>query len=151
MLATTPSHRMPKAKTKTAQVLVVDDNKPHCYVLARMLEKAGYPTQQAHTGKDALDFAAQKPGLILLDVNLPDIDGFEVLRRLQMQAATATIPVVFMSATDVGASAKIHDAQLKASGFLTQPVQQSHLLAVVEGVLSRSAKNRSVRSKSGRG
>jgi CheY-like chemotaxis protein len=142
---------MAKSKKKTAQILVVDDNKPHCYVLARMLEKAGYPTVQAYTGKDALECAAKKPGVILLDVNLPDIDGFEVLRRLQGQEATASIPVVFMSATDVGASAKIHDAQIKASGFLTQPVQQSHLLAVVEGVLSRNAKNRSVRSKSGRG
>ena len=141
---------MPKAKSKTTQVLVVDDNKPHCYVLARMLEKAGYPTLQAHTGKDAIEFAAQKPGIILLDVNLPDIDGFEVLRRLQAQAATASIPVVFMSATDVGASAKIHDAQIKASGFLTQPVQQGHLLAVVEGVLSRSAKTAGSKGKSTR-
>ena len=141
---------MSKVKTKTTQVLIVDDNKPHCYVMARMLEKAGYPTQQAHTGKDALDFAAKKPGLILLDINLPDIDGFEVLRRLQAQVATASIPVVFMSATDVGASAKIHDAQIKASGFLTQPVQQAHLLAVVEGALFRKTKNRAGKAKSGR-
>lgn len=141
---------MAKGKKKTAQILVVDDNKPHCYVLARMLEKAGYPTQQAYTGMDALQLAAQKPGVILLDINLPDIDGFEVLRRLQNQPATASIPVVFMSATDVGASAKIHDAQIKASGFLTQPVQQGHLLAVVEGVLSHSTKGASSKSKPAR-
>ena len=141
---------MAKAKKKSAQVLVVDDNKPHCYVMARMLEKAGYLTQQAHTGLDALEAARQKPAIILLDVNLPDIGGFEVLRRLQGEPRTASIPVVFMSATDAGASAKIHDAQIKASGFLTQPVQQGHLLAVVEGVLSRNAKNRSTANKSSR-
>jgi CheY-like chemotaxis protein len=127
-------------KKKEVRVLIVDDNKPHCYVLARMLEKAGYPTQQAYTGKEALDFASKKPSLILLDVNLPDINGFDVMHRLQGDPSTASIPVVFMSATDVGASAKIHDAQIKASGFLTQPVQQNHLLAVVKGVLSHSAK-----------
>ncbi|MCI0347901.1 MAG: response regulator [Acidobacteriales bacterium] len=141
---------MPGIKKKRAQILVVDDNKPHCYVLARMLEKAGYPTQQAHTGKDALQFAAQKPAVILLDIDLPDINGFEVLHRLQGDPATASIPVVFMSTTDVGAAKKIHDAQIKASGFLTQPVQQGHLLAVVEGVLSHRSKAQTVKNKAGR-
>ena len=134
-------------KKAKAQILIVDDNKPHCYVLARMLEKAGYPTQQAYNGKDALDFATKKPGIILLDVNLPDINGFEVSRRLRNDPSTASIPVVFMSATDVGAPAKIHDAQIRASGFLTQPVEESHLLAVVQGALSHSGTGREQKAK----
>ena len=126
------------ATKKAPLVLIVDDNKPHCYVLARMLEQAGYSAVQAHTGNDALKVAARKPALLLLDVNLPDLNGFEVARRLQRSPSTASIPVVFMSATDVSAPGKIHDEQVKASGFLTQPVEQNHLLAVVEGALSRS-------------
>lgn len=143
------------AKKAKTVVLVVDDNKPHCYVLARMLENAGYSAIQAHTGQDALKLATKKPALILLDINLPDFGGLEVAGRLHSNPSTASIPVVFMSASNLGAPAQIHDAQVRASGFLTQPVEQSHLVAVVEGTLSRNAatpsnknnKNKSKRRK----
>jgi CheY-like chemotaxis protein len=133
------------AKTNPGvRVLVVDDNKPHCYVLARMLESAGYLTVQAYNGKDSVALAAQKPDLIILDLNLPDLHGFEVARRLRNDAVTAAIPIIFMSGTDLGAAAKIQDAEVQSSGFLTQPLEPPHLLAVVRGAL---AQNRGVQKR----
>src|SRR5919201_4901874 len=129
-------------RKSSTRVLVVDDNRPHCYVMARMLETAGYTALQAHNGKEALDNAAERPDLVLLHVRLPDMDGVEVARRLRSHPVTANIPVVFMSPSEPGAAAKVQDAQVENSGFLTQPVEAAHLLAVVRDALSDKAGKR---------
>lgn len=127
------------AGKRGARVLVVDDNKPHCYVMARMLENAGYTAVQAYTGKEAVEAAAQKPDLLLLDLQLPDMDGFDVARRLRNDPLTAAIPIIFMSASEPGTAAKLQHAQVQSSGFIIQPVEPERLLAVVRGALGRKS------------
>src|SRR5512133_3319945 len=86
---------MPLADTT---ILAVDDNPAHNYAVCRALEHAHSKVLRAHTGKQALELAAQQPDLVLLDVRLPDINGFEVCRRLRNDPKTSQIPVVFLSA-----------------------------------------------------
>ncbi len=118
-------------------ILSVDDYEAHNYALSRILENAGCKVLQAYTGSQALDLAAQKPNLILLDVNLPDFNGFEVCRRLKHNPDTAHIPVVFLSATYHFASAKAEAESVGANGFLFYPVETDQLLAVIQGQIAR--------------
>ena len=80
-------------------VLLVDDNKAGRYVLSRSLRFEGFEVLEAGDGEGALALARRRPDIIVLDVKLPDINGFEVCRRLKADPATAAIPVVHVSAT----------------------------------------------------
>src|SRR4051812_20528886 len=80
-------------------ILAVDDNEAQNYTLSRTLETAGCKVLQAHTGREALELALVKPDAIVLDISLPDLNGFEVCRRIQSHPATAGIPVVFVTAS----------------------------------------------------
>jgi CheY-like chemotaxis protein len=110
--------------------------------MARMLENAGYTAAQAYTGREAIEAAAQKPDLLLLDLQLPDMDGFDVARRLRNDPLTAAIPIIFMSASEPGAAAKLEHAQVQSSGFIIQPVEPERLLAIVQGALGQRAVKR---------
>src|SRR5947209_20513324 len=78
-------------------ILYVDDDEVNRQVFTWILREAGFQTREATTGSDALRLAAEQPDLIILDVNLPDINGFEVCRRIKSHPATAAIPVLHMS------------------------------------------------------
>lgn len=87
-----------KKRDPKRTVLVVDDNDAHCYVLARVASAAGFLPHEVYRGKAAIEAARKlRPDIILLDVYLPDIDGYEVCRRLKQDPATAQIPVLFIS------------------------------------------------------
>ena len=81
-----------------ARILAVDDNPAALYATTRVLRSAGYEVVQATTGSAALA-AAPDVDLVVLDINLPDIDGFEVCRRLRASPDTAQLPVLHLSAT----------------------------------------------------
>jgi signal transduction histidine kinase/DNA-binding response OmpR family regulator len=82
-------------------VLVVEDDPAAAELLTRQLERAGFGTDVARTGTDAMEKAmSRKPAAITLDILLPDLDGWEVLTRLKREAATSDIPVVIVSVTD---------------------------------------------------
>lgn len=79
-------------------MLVVDDNDAHAYVLSRLAASAGFKAREAYRGHAAIQIAKEdRPDAIVLDVRLPDIDGFEVCRSLKRDSATAHIPVLFVS------------------------------------------------------
>src|SRR5437867_5995851 len=80
-------------------ILTVDDSPQVREVITEILRCAGFEVREAATGADALRGAAEHPDLIILDIQLPDIDGFEVCRRLKADPATATIPVLHLSGT----------------------------------------------------
>ena len=80
------------------KILAVDDNPAALYATARVLRSAGYEVLEATTGNAALRAAAQAD-LVVLDINLPDMDGFEVCRRLRARPETAQLPVLHLSAT----------------------------------------------------
>lgn len=122
------------------RVLAVDDNEMHCYALRKVLENSGFEVLVAHNGSDALDMAqAQKPDVVLLDINLPDLNGFEVCSRLKQHEETKRIAVVFHSATESTGPAKSYATTVGASGFLTYPIDPSQLAMVLRGAAARAS------------
>jgi DNA-binding response OmpR family regulator len=119
-----------------APILVVDDNDAERYYLTRILGKAGYRVLEAANGRDALRLAtAERPELITLDVRLPDINGFEVCRRLKSDPVTRDVPVVHISASFTTPDAKAEGLDSGADGYLTHPVDANELLATLRALL----------------
>ncbi len=120
-------------------VLAVDDNEAYCYSVCRGLEQHGFRTLQAHSGTDTLRVVAeQHPAAVVLDVNLPDFDGYEVCRRLKAGAQTRTIPVIFLSGTFQSNQARERGLNAGADAFLFAPVGPAQLAMVVNGSLQRA-------------
>src|SRR5258708_40128676 len=104
----------------TPFILNVDDNDAERYAVSRVLRRAGFDTREAMNGGDALGIALpQYPTLILLDVNLPDISGIEVCRRLKADPATASIPVLMLSASSIRDVDRVRGLEGGADGYLT--------------------------------
>ena len=103
-------------------VLLVDDREVNRYAVSRILQKAQFVVREAATGEDALRLAAQKPDLVILDVNLPDLSGYEVCRRIKADPATTSIPVLHLSATFVGSEDRAEGLEGGADGYLTYPL-----------------------------
>jgi len=124
-----------------ATILVVDDNPSKRYVTARMLRAAGFTITEAASGYQALQMADEGIDAMVLDVNLPDIDGFEVCRRLRARETTSYLPIIHLSATFVDDSDRVHGLDTGADGYLTHPVEPHVLVATVRAfVRARSAK-----------
>lgn len=118
-----------------ATVLAVDDNDAVRYSLSRYLREGGYGVMEARTGTEALHLARQNPALITLDINLPDMDGFEVCRRLKQDPLTSGIPVLHVSASFVGAEYRVRGLEGGADAYLSEPISQQELLATVRALL----------------
>ena len=120
-----------KAEAVTGTLLIVDDNPVNLGVVVEYLEGAGYEVLVALDGEEALKRAAySQPDLILLDVMMPGIDGFETCRRLRDDAGTAHIPVIFMTALD-DVSDKVAAFQAGGVDYVSKPFQPEELLARV--------------------
>ncbi|HUN36138.1 MAG TPA: SpoIIE family protein phosphatase [Trebonia sp.] len=130
----------------SAQVLLVDDDEAKRYVLGTWLRRAGYVVTEVGTGRDALDNVAAAE-VVLLDVNLPDMSGFEVCRRIKADPRTAAIPVIQVSATAVAVSDRAHGLTEGADAYLVEPTEPAELLATVMAALRYSrARQRAERS-----
>jgi signal transduction histidine kinase len=123
------------SEIRPASILYVDDDDANRLAFSMVLQSAGFQTREAATGGDALRLAAEGPDLIILDVNLPDIDGFEVCRRIKAHPATSSIPVLHMSAVYVRSEDKTHGLEGGADGYLTKPVEPSEVVATVHALL----------------
>lgn len=119
-------------------VLVVDDNESHCYAMQRILETAGYDVAVSHTGADAVAITlALAPDAVLLDINLPDMNGIEVCRRLRANSKSHVVPVIFHSATHATDVWRTRAEAVGATEFLTYPIEREHLLTVIAGVVAK--------------
>ena len=123
------------ADVSPATILVVDDNPATLYSTSRVLRGADFEVLEAATGEEALVRASRPVDLVILDVNLPDIDGFEVCRRLRARPETVRTPVIHLSATFVKDDDKVQGLQIGADGYLTHPVEPPVLIATVKAFL----------------
>jgi CheY-like chemotaxis protein len=116
------------AAAPTLTVLNVDDDEAHRYTVTRILKHAGLRVEEAKTGAEGLRLARSIPDLILLDVHLPDMSGFDVLRQLKASPETAHIPVVHLTNTCRDDQSRETGLQLGAEDFLTYPVDPEPLV-----------------------
>jgi CheY-like chemotaxis protein len=115
----------------TGDVLVVDDSPVNIRVVAEVLQGAGYRVRAATSGPRALDVVrAGLPELILLDVEMPEMDGWEVCARLKGDPATASIPVVFLSGHD-DAQERARAFESGAADYVAKPAEPVEVLARV--------------------
>jgi len=120
-------------------ILTVDDNEAFCYTTCRALEKRGFVAIPAHSAEETLRLARQKkPSLVILDVNLPDLNGFDVCRKLKADPVTKPIPVIFLSATCQSNHAKDMGVAAGADAFLFAPIEPQQLATVIHGTLARA-------------
>ena len=118
-------------------LLLVDDDEAKRYVLATWLRRAGYRVTEAATGAAALSLVPAAE-LVLLDVHLPDMSGFEVCRLIKTDPRTAATPVIQVSATAVDVADRAHGLTQGADAYLTDPSEPAELLATVTAVLRYS-------------
>jgi PAS domain S-box-containing protein len=116
-------------------ILFVDDDEASRRALSQVLLSAGFHPLEAATGSEALRLAAEKPDLIVLDVSLPDIDGFEVCRRIKAHPPTSAIPVLHMSGVFVSTRDRAQALEGGADGYLTKPVEAREFVATVRALL----------------
>jgi len=135
-------------KTDTTEsILLVDDNATNLQVLLQTLKPVGCKLLVAKDGEKALSMAHKShPDLILLDIMMPGIDGFEVCRRLKTDPATADIPVIFLSALDETAD-KVKGLQLGAVDYVPKPFQAEEVIARVNTHLTIHRLNREVQNQ----
>ncbi len=117
------------------RILAVDDVEAKRYTWEKILTRAGFEVSTASTGREALSRVKEKPDLVILDVRLPDIGGLEVCRRIKEEPATASIPVLHISASLVSSEDRAVALAGGADGYLSEPVDPEELVATVNALL----------------
>ena len=119
-----------------ARILIVDDVELNRYIRGEILRQAGYESWQAATGAEALEKCiTEKPDLVLLDIHLPDVSGFEVCRRIKTNPETASVLVMQISASAVELKDAITGLNGGADDFLLEPIEPDLLIAKVRSLL----------------
>ena len=121
--------------TPSPRIAIVDDNPATLYSTSRVLRAAGFQVREAMTGEAALGLALEGTDLMLLDVNLPDMHGFEISRHLRSDPRTSRLPIVHLSATFVTEIDKARGLDAGGDGYLTHPVEPPVLIATVNAFL----------------
>ena len=117
------------------RILIVDDREENRYVLCRVLRQAGYDCTEMGSGREALKAAQSLPDLMILDVNLPEISGYEVCRRLKQDPHTSQISILQISASFVSSEDRARALEAGADGYLTHPIDSMVLVATVRALL----------------
>lgn len=118
-----------------ATVLVVNDTPSVLYLTGMVLKGAGYQVVEATSGLEALRLAAGRPDMVLLDVHMPDIDGYEVCRRLRAGETTKDLLIAHLSAVSVRREDRVRGLAQGADAYWTTPLEDEELLANVEALL----------------
>ncbi len=147
MSGTSGSERRGPDRVRVATVLVVDDSSTIRRILRRDLEAAGYRVEEAPDGEVGLAACrALRPDLVLLDVDMPVLDGMATLERMQADPDLRHLPVLFLTARTSGGEAA-RGIELGAHDYLKKPCDQAELLARVSSVLRQRARERGLTSK----
>ena len=132
------------------RILVVDDNPATRYSTGRVLRQGGFEVVEAATGAEAVALADAAIDLVLLDINMPDFDGFEVARILRGQPQTTRTPIVHLSATFTKDEDKAYGLAAGADGYLTHPVEPLVLTSTVSAFLRARTAEREIRDSEAR-
>lgn len=116
---------------------MVDDERDLCEILQFNLEAAGYQTDAAHSGEEALKKEISQYDLVLLDVMMPGMSGFDVARRIKQDKALHAIPIIFLTALG-DEHDKLHGFDLGADDYISKPFSVREVLARVKAVLART-------------
>src|SRR5215471_18835342 len=134
-----------RSQTTPATILVVEDSPVNLQVLVRTLDGTGYRILAATSGKSALDIVQRiRPDLILLDVMMPGMDGFEVCRAIKANDSTRDIVIIFLSALGE-VEDKVAGLQLGAVDYITKPIQAEEVLARISNHLTVQRLQRQLR------
>ncbi len=123
------------------KVMVVDDEPDIVAVVGRMLKKAGYDVIEAHNGKECLQkLKKEKPDLILLDVMMPDILGWDVCRKIKEDEATRSIPVAMLTVKSTNEDKERSFKYAHCDAHINKPIIREKLLSTVEWLLKNIPK-----------
>jgi len=132
--------------SQPATLLIVDDEPQVRKLLETLLQHEGYQTLTAASGEEALQLVAkQPPDLILLDIMMPGMDGYEVASQLKGDAATASIPIIMLSALSES-SARVSGLETGAEEFISKPVERVELWLRVRNLLRLKSPRRSTQA-----
>jgi PAS domain S-box-containing protein len=123
------------AQKPEATILYADDTEAQRYAVGRVLRRAGFHVLEASTGRQALEMMPMRPDLVVLDVNLPDINGIEVCKQIKSSEAATRTPVLQVSATLVSTQARVAGLEGGADAYLVQPIEPEELIATVRALL----------------
>src|SRR5213593_1445614 len=127
-----------RVDTPGTRVVVVEDDQASADVLQRRLQANGMVVSVAHDGRRGIELVEELlPDLVLLDVMLPDTDGYDVCLRIKSNGATASIPVIFLSARGEVVD-KVRGLSCGAADYVTKPWNAAELLARIDAVLLQS-------------
>ncbi len=119
------------------RILVVDDEQDLCDILLYNLRAAGYQAEAAYSAEEAIEKEPSEYDLLLLDVMMPGMSGFELAQRLKGDEVTAAIPIIFLTAKDTEED-MLHGFGLGADDYVKKPFSVREVMARVKAVLSRS-------------
>ena len=118
-----------------AKVLLVDDSATEIKLFSDMLEKMGHDVIVAENGRDGVDMAkAEQPDIVLMDIVMPDMNGFQATRQISRDDSTSHIPVIIVSSKDQETD-KVWGERQGAKGYITKPVDTNELMEVMQSVL----------------
>ncbi len=127
------------SSTGRRRVLVTDDEPTTRMLVRRLLERDDFEVIEAASGDDGIARAiADRPDVVLMDLNMPGMDGFEAIRRLRRQMVFATLPIIVLTAEE-GADVQQRVLALGADDYIVKPFQPADLIARVRGILQRTA------------
>ena len=130
------------------RILIADDREQNRYVLCRILRQAQYDCSEASRGAEALELALTLPDIIILDVSLPDMSGYDICRRLKQDPRTAQISILQISANMVSNEHKAQALEAGADGYLIHPIDGTVLVATVRSLLRLRAAEAAARRSS---
>lgn len=125
------------ADPSDVSILVVDDEEDVVEVVSHFLAEEGYNVEKAYDGEEALQKATPETDLIILDIMLPGLDGYEVCERLRSRVETETIPIIFLSAKTEEED-QVRGLMMGGDDYLTKPVSPQVIVAHVKAVLRRA-------------
>lgn len=118
-----------------AKILIVDDSETQLYALTKIVEGEGHQVVVAHNGEEGVEMAkAETPDLILMDVVMPGLNGFQATRKISKEKSTADIPIIFVT-TKNQETDRVWGMRQGAAAYITKPVDKAELVKAVNAAL----------------